>query len=123
MSPCGAAPNDQVLSLTALPPSLQTPVYVLFPTHVLAAASIYLIHVSLDDFPPLPMQPKPWWELFDVTREELRVVCSHIMRLYSTDPGGLAARVREEWGGMSDFIEKSAVRDWLGRYGVEVGEG
>jgi hypothetical protein len=103
--------------------SLQTPVYVLFPTHVLAAASIYLIYVTLDDFPALPLEPSPWWELFDVTREELRVVCSHIMRLYDTDQGGLAARVRDVWGGMSGFCEKSAVRDWLSRYGTRSADG
>jgi hypothetical protein len=65
----------------------------------------------------LPLEPEPWWTLFDVTREELRVICSHIMRLYDTDHGGLAARVRDEWGGMSEFCEKSAVRDWLSLFG------
>jgi hypothetical protein len=39
------------------------------------------------------------------------------MRLYDTDHGGLAARVRDEWGGMSEFCEKSAVRDWLSLFG------
>ncbi|UZJ53932.1 hypothetical protein CBS101457_003252 [Exobasidium rhododendri] len=100
--------------------ALQTPVYVMFPTHVLAAASIYLISVTLDDFPSLPLTPKPWWTLFDVTREELRIVGSHIMKLYDTEEGGLAARVRDEWGGMSEFCEKIAIRDWLSRFGEEV---
>lgn len=57
-----------------------------------------------------------------MTKEELRVVCSHIMRLYDTDQGGLAARVRDEWGGMSDFCEKAAVRDWLTWYGNRLSE-
>lgn len=93
--------------------SLQTPVYALFAPHVLAAASIYLVMHTMKPQPAvLPLEPKPWWELFDVTREELRIVCAHVLRLYDAH-SGLAAAVRDEWGGLADFCERAAVREWI----------
>lgn len=106
----------------------------LFPPHVLAAASIYLTTILLDSCPPLPLEPKPWWDLFDVTRRDLRIVSSHILRLYDAVPPahhrlyelkeeellgiGIAARVHQKHGGLSELVEKSSVREWL-RLNVE----
>lgn len=125
------------LAWAILNDSLQTTVYCLFPPHVIAVSAIYLTSTFITSSPPLPLQPKPWWELFDVSREEVRIVCSHIMRLYNDDPGeqtremndiegqpyveatgGLASRVREEWGGLAEFSDKNAIRDWLSHYGL-----
>lgn len=66
--------------------ALQTPVYCLFPVHTIACASIYLLTLENAWYQALalPLEPRPWWELFDTTRPELRAVGSHIMRLYAT---------------------------------------
>ncbi|PWN34657.1 cyclin-like protein [Meira miltonrushii] len=124
------------LAWAILNDSLQTTIYCLFPPHVVAVSAIYLTSTLVKVSPPLPQQPKPWWELFDVSREEVRIVCSHIMRLYNDDPGeqsdstkptndqpyveasgGMASRVREEWGGLAEFSDRNAIRDWLSYYG------
>lgn len=62
------------------------------------------------------MKPEPWYILFDATRSELRSVCAHLLRLYD-DEFGLAARVREEWGGLADLADKKGVKEWLDRWG------
>lgn len=124
------------LAWAILNDSLQTTIFCLFPPHVIAASIIYFTATYMNSSPPLPLEPKPWWELFDVSREEIRIVCSHIMRLYNDDPGeasenpnesdgqpyveangGLASRVREEWGGLAEFSGKSAIRDWVSVFG------
>ena len=66
--------------------TLQTPVYCLFPVHTIACASIYLLTLENAWYEALalPMEPRPWWELFDTTRPELRAVGSHVMHLYAT---------------------------------------
>lgn len=52
----------------------------------------------------LPTDP-PWWELFDATREELRMVSSHLQRLYST-PGS---------PGPTALATRNGMREWLSR--------
>lgn len=66
--------------------ALQTPVYCLFPVHTIACTSIYLLTLENAWYEALalPLEPRPWWELFDTTQPELRAVGSHIMRLYAT---------------------------------------
>lgn len=69
----------------------------------------------------LPLTPAPWWELFDVTREEIRAVASHIVRLYdhtqarTAQGSGLGARVQEKHGGLIELATKSRIRLWLSR--------
>lgn len=100
--------------------ALQTPVYVLFPPHVLAAAAIYLTSLTLSTCPALPLKPRPWWELLDVSREELRTVSAHVLRLYGQDDQeGIASRIRQDRGGLVNFTSRTAVRDWLGLYGED----
>lgn len=52
----------------------------------------------------LPLDP-PWWELFDVSREELRAVASHLQRMYSTRGSP----------GPTPLATKHGMRDWLSR--------
>lgn len=92
--------------------------YCLFPPHVIACASIYLLTLQPNKLHKpliLPLQPSPWWTIFDVTREELRVSASHILRLYDGDRG-LASRVREDCGGLIDLSTKSRIRSWIERH-------
>lgn len=103
--------------------ALQTPVYCLFPTHVIACASIYLMTLhpnTLHEPLPLPLQPRPWWEVLDCTRNELRTVAAYILRLYDTSTGGtsraghgFAVRVREDEGGLVDIASRTGIRAWL----------
>lgn len=99
-------------------PSLHTPVYCLFPPHVIACASIYLLtlepnllHAPL----VLPMEPAPWWTLFDATKDDLDAVSRHILRLYHANLGP-AARVHEAKGGLIDLASKAGIRTWLDRH-------
>lgn len=123
--------HDPQQSITAaqaawnyLTDALQTSVYCLFPTHAIACASIYLLTLDpnvLHKPLSLPLEPRPWWELFDVTRSELRAIASHIVRLYDvqkaksgTEDGlGLALRVRDEHGGLVELANRAGIRAWL----------
>lgn len=104
--------------------ALQTPVYCLFPTHTIACASIYLLTLDPNAFHKplsLPLEPRPWWELFDTTRSELRTIASHILRLYDVQSApttaqgglGLALRVRDQHGGLVEFANRAGIRAWL----------
>lgn len=116
------------LAWNYLTDALQTPVYCLFPPHAIACASIYLLtmdnsvlHAPL----ALPLEPAPWWTLFDVERREMRAIASHILRLYDAeDVGdqrnsrvgvGLAARVREMQGSLVELGHRGGLRAWLQR--------
>jgi len=104
--------------------ALQTPVYCLFPPHVIACTSIYLLTLSpnpLHEPLVLPLEPEPWWELFDATRGELRAVASHIVRLYDTTTAseapreglGMSTRVQEIRGGLVTLSTRSGLREAL----------
>ncbi|KAL9933122.1 hypothetical protein V8E36_007840 [Tilletia maclaganii] len=114
--------------------ALQTPLYCQYPPHILACGAIYLTALKNRPHPlALPLKPKPWWALFDVESEaDLRIISATLLRLYD-DSGwaeeegepagnpptlahmGLASRVRDEWGGLSDLLDKKAVRQWTER--------
>lgn len=96
---------------THCPPRLQTPVYCLYPPHVLAVASIYLTSLTSSPPIPLPLHPQPWYTLFDATLPDIRSICGHIMRLYHQN--GIRGRVREEWGGLVELSDKKDVREWM----------
>lgn len=93
--------------------ALQTPVYCLFPAHTIACAAIYLLTLKNVMHEPLalPLEPQPWWMLFDVTRAELRAISAHIMRLY--DARGPSARVRDERGGCVEIATRAGIYKWL----------
>lgn len=103
---------------TSCLPSLHTAVYCLFPPHVIAGASIYLLTLepNLLHAPiALPMEPMPWWTLFDITKDELDAVARHILRSYHNKQGP-PARVRDTQGGLIDLASKAGIRTWLDRY-------
>ncbi|WFC97631.1 hypothetical protein MYAM1_000350 [Malassezia yamatoensis] len=96
--------------------ALQSPVYCLFPPHVIACASIYLLTVDSVHFHEplaLPMQPAPWWTLFDVDRDELRVVSSHILQLYEANPMPSALARLNRKQALIDLTTRSGIRAWL----------
>lgn len=62
--------------------------------------------------PVLPLDPHPWWILFDVTQTQLQEICACLAQLYDEEHG-TASRVREEWGGCVELSSKTAVRQWL----------
>lgn len=108
--------NDAYVDLGS--PSLHTAVYCLFPPHVIAGASIYLLTLepNLLHAPiALPMEPMPWWTLFDITKDELDAVARHILRLYH-DKQSSPARVRDTKGGLIELATKTGIRTWLDRH-------
>ncbi|KAK0533503.1 hypothetical protein OC834_002223 [Tilletia horrida] len=135
-----AMPSFAQRAWSYLNDALQTPLYCQFPPHILACGAIYLTALTNKPEPlALPMRPKPWWALFDVEQEEdLRIIGASLLRLYD-DSGwdgmgskmgvdaerepqkgglhamGLAARVRDEWGGLAVLLDRKAVRQWMDR--------
>ncbi|KAK0533878.1 hypothetical protein OC835_002861 [Tilletia horrida] len=135
-----ATPSFAQRAWSYLNDALQTPLYCQFPPHILACGAIYLTALTNKPKPlALPMRPKPWWALFDVEQEEdLRIIGASLLRLYD-DSGwdgmgskmgvdaerepqkgglhamGLAARVRDEWGGLAVLLDRKAVRQWMDR--------
>ncbi|KAK0560358.1 hypothetical protein OC844_003803 [Tilletia horrida] len=135
-----AMPSFAQRAWSYLNDALQTPLYCQFPPHILACGAIYLTALTNKPEPlALPMRPKPWWALFDVEQEEdLRIIGASLLRLYD-DSGwdgmgskmevdaerepqkgglhamGLAARVRDEWGGLGVLLDRKAVRQWMDR--------
>ncbi|EPQ25858.1 uncharacterized protein PFL1_06533 [Pseudozyma flocculosa PF-1] len=91
--------------------ALQTPVYCLLPPHVLACSVIYLTAQTAEPPFALPLEPMPWWELFDVQHGEIEVVCCHILRLYHSDSP--SAMIRAGSGGLSALLTKKDVKEWL----------
>ncbi|WFD05929.1 hypothetical protein MVES1_001263 [Malassezia vespertilionis] len=96
--------------------ALQTPIYCLFPPHAIAAAAIYLLTLEDTEWAPLalPMEPSPWWALFDVSRDELRVIATHILRLY--DAQGLGARVQARRAELVELATRAGLRAWLAQH-------
>lgn len=91
------------MDLMRPPPSLQTPVYAIFPFPTLACASILLSTrehgVAL---------PEGWHELFDSDMDDMMSVCGYIVRLYrQRSDADIARWMKLALGG------KKAVRKWL----------
>lgn len=60
----------------------------------------------------LPLEPAPWWTLFDVTREELRAAAGHILRLYRRTSSP-STHVHERHRGLIQLATKAGIRAWL----------
>lgn len=105
---------------------LQTPVYCLFPPHVLACASIYMLTLrgkqgaaNSNPYQPLqlPLHPHPWWELFDASEVELRVVATYVLRLYEANkPGTADQRSPHKLHTLAHLCTKGGIRDFLRRH-------
>ncbi|PWZ00139.1 cyclin-like protein [Testicularia cyperi] len=72
--------------------ALQTPIYSLFPPHIIACAAIHLAARLTMPVRQLPMSPRPWWTLFDATEAEILTVCAHLMWHYRSSSGDMAAQ-------------------------------
>lgn len=107
---------------------LQTPVYCLFPPHILACASIYMLTLrgkqGADSNPyyplQLPLYPHPWWELFDASEAELRVVATYVLRLYDANKAGATDKPSPIHGpgapALARLCTKGGMRDFLRRH-------
>ena len=60
--------------------SMRTDCCVRHEARVIACAAVYVAARSLSV--PLPLQPRPWWELFETSREEMLLVCGRVLALY-----------------------------------------
>ncbi|GAA6009487.1 hypothetical protein JCM10207_003799 [Rhodosporidiobolus poonsookiae] len=78
---------------------LLTPAPALYPQSTLAIAAIYLGTRLASPPVALPLDPAPWWTLFDATEDDILDVTTMLLRLY------------KDWGsdpvGASDAGEKS----------------
>jgi hypothetical protein len=67
----------------------------------IAVGAIYLaalLSLSTSDPVVLPLEPRPWWELFQVSSEaDLLEICASLLRMY------------DRWGGLE---QKSATPVW-----------
>ncbi|GAC75238.1 cyclin L [Moesziomyces antarcticus T-34] len=62
--------------------ALQTPVLCLFGPHVVACAAIALAADLCVPRVKLPVDPAPWWLVFDASEPEIRIACSHVLWRY-----------------------------------------
>lgn len=108
-----------------------TPIYAIYPPTSVATAAIYLACLyTVDSSAPvaLPLEPRPWWELFGVTSEEqIWQICRHLLDLYKQwDPSLLPSQAGTDgathctlWQRIADEnvpITKSALRERLARH-------
>jgi len=61
---------------------LQTPSPALYPQSTLALSAIYLSCRLASPPIALPLEPAPWWTLFDATEDDILDVTSMLLRLY-----------------------------------------
>ncbi|GAA6035548.1 hypothetical protein JCM8097_000310 [Rhodosporidiobolus ruineniae] len=119
---------------------LQTPAPALYPQSTLALSAIYLaVRLSSSSPSPvaLPLEPAPWWTLFDTTEAEILDVCGMLLRLYKdwgSDPAqigreegkgqaGQGVRKESVWRRAARIpVTKSGVREVLVRLADEKGE-
>ncbi|SOV02079.1 uncharacterized protein UDID_04974 [Ustilago sp. UG-2017a] len=71
--------------------ALQTPVLCIFGPHVVACAAIALTTEMGDPQIQLPIEPHPWWLLFDATEPEIKIAASHLLWRYHHEPTELDA--------------------------------
>ncbi len=67
--------------------SLRTSLCVRFKPETIGTACIYLAARTLQI--PLPEKPKPWWELFDATLEEITEIGEHTSGVFMVQGGPL----------------------------------
>ncbi|KAM0787176.1 hypothetical protein ACM66B_006424 [Microbotryomycetes sp. NB124-2] len=102
---------------------LQTPAPALYPQSTLAVASIYLaVRVSTEPI-ALPLEPVPWWTLFDAPEADVLQVCTTLLSLYrdwGADRAWLRPRTpadavpKSVWVRASELpLDKQGVRDRL----------
>lgn len=91
---------------------LLTPLLVLHPPHYIAVSAIYLACLTAVPQVALPMEPAPWWELFDVPSEEaIHEILQPLLELYSRWTGGtqwLAQGSEMSMAGKSTVWRKAA---------------
>lgn len=109
------------------PHRLLTPLLAMYPSTYIAVAAIYLATTLPPVSFALPLEPRPWWNLFDVASEpELWSICTPLLEVYDSWGDGAASLTREDAltieGGPSIWrraaekslpLTKTAVRDWL----------
>ena len=86
---------------------LLTPLLALYPAHLISVAVIYLSAVVCTPQVALPIDPAPWWELFDVSsEEEIWAVCGVLLDVYNRWAGDL------DWlaGGASSLVHGTVWR-------------
>ncbi|EST05059.1 Cyclin, N-terminal [Kalmanozyma brasiliensis GHG001] len=62
--------------------ALQTPVLCIFGPHVVACAAIALAAEMGEPCVVLPLEPAPWWLLFDASEPEIKIAASHLLWRY-----------------------------------------
>lgn len=63
----------------------------IFGPHVVACAAIALTTEMGDPQIQLPIEPHPWWLLFDATEPEIKIAASHLLWRYHHEPTELDA--------------------------------
>lgn len=96
---------------------LLTPLLAQHPPEAIAVSAIYYACLTATPQIALPLQPKPWWELFDVESEDvIWEVCRTVLQLYK-DWGIGADRNKEAiWRSAAKKtlpVTKAALREGL----------
>ncbi|CDR88401.1 uncharacterized protein SPSC_04228 [Sporisorium scitamineum] len=62
--------------------ALQTPVLCIFGPHIVACAAIVLATEMCEPVMQLPLEPAPWWLLFDASEPEIKLAATHLLWRY-----------------------------------------
>lgn len=119
---------------------MQTPAPALYPQSTLSLAAIYLSTRLASPPVALPLEPVPWWELFDATERDLVDVSTMLGDMYEdwgvrfplaprVEPGSSGEStdrpdrfVESVWKRAADLpITKRGVRDLLDQLGTQDG--
>lgn len=67
---------------------LRTDIFLRYSASTIACACLYLAARTVEDPVPLPMRPKPWYELYDCTQEEIEGISMILIELYTHEKVG-----------------------------------
>ncbi|SJX63427.1 uncharacterized protein SRS1_11089 [Sporisorium reilianum f. sp. reilianum] len=62
--------------------ALQTPVLCIFGPHIVACAAVVLATQMCEPVVRLPLEPVPWWVLFDASEPEIKIAATHLLWRY-----------------------------------------
>jgi len=95
------------MNLKSIYYSLRTNACVSFSPEVIATSCIYLAARCLQI--PLPERPKPWWELFDTTWNDIVVIGRLVMELFNKPPAHHIAVKNPKY--KNDTFEEETIED------------
>jgi hypothetical protein len=61
---------------------LRTDIFLRYRAETIACACIFLASRTVEDPVALPKEPRPWFELYDSSEEDVHLIAKMLMKLY-----------------------------------------